>query len=154
MGPSPRIAIGPARATDAAALAELEQRCFDGDRMTRRQYRRHLQSPTARVLGARRAGRLVGSAVLFFRAGSRVARLYSISVDPVARGLGLGRALLRAAERAARAQGADELRLEVRQDNAAAIGLYEAAGYQRFGARADYYEDGAPAWRYRRTLGR
>lgn len=153
MGPPPRIAIGPARADEDAALAELELRCFDGDRMSRRQYRRHLRSPTARVLCARRGGRLVGSAVLFFRAGSRAARLYSIAVDPAARGLGLGRALLRAAERAARAGGAGELRLEVRQDNAAAIGLYAASGYRRFGARPDYYEDGAPAWRYRRALG-
>jgi ribosomal protein S18 acetylase RimI-like enzyme len=154
MGTPPRIAIGPARPDEVGALADLELRCFTGDRLSPRQYRRHLRSRTARVLGARQAGRLLGSAVLFFRAGSTVARLYSIAVDPAARGLGIGRRLLRAAERTARSLGARELRLEVRQDNTSAVGLYEAAGYQRFGIHADYYEDGAPAWRYRRALGR
>jgi ribosomal protein S18 acetylase RimI-like enzyme len=145
-------AIGPAQAADAAALAALEQRCFSGDRLSLRQYRRHLRSRTAIVLAARRGPLLVGSALVFLRAGSRVARLYSIAVDPAARGAGLGDALLRAAEAAASRRKAGCLRLEVRQDNPAAIALYESRGYARIGARKGYYEDGADAWRYAREL--
>ena len=138
---------------DVAALAALEVRCFPGDRMSARQYRRHVDSPRALVLLAAAAdGAPVGGAVVFFRAGSAVARLYSIAVDPSARGRGLGAALLAAAEAGARRRGADRLRLEVRQDNPRAIGLYEARGYRRIGARAGYYEDGADAWRYERPL--
>jgi [ribosomal protein S18]-alanine N-acetyltransferase len=40
----------------------------------------------------------------------------------------------------------------VRQDNAAAIRLYERRGYRRIGAYAAFYEDGADAWRYQKDL--
>jgi ribosomal protein S18 acetylase RimI-like enzyme len=40
----------------------------------------------------------------------------------------------------------------VRQDNPAAIALYESRGYARIGVRKAYYEDGADAWRYARAL--
>lgn len=145
--------VRAARPGDVPALAALEQRCFAGDRLSARQYGRHVGSASAVVLVAPGAGGAVlGSAVLFLRAGSRVARLYSIAVDPTARGRGLGAALLGAAEAAARRRGATLLRLEVRQDNPAAIALYVARGYRRIGARADYYEDGGDAWRYQRPL--
>lgn len=153
MSRSRRVRIRPARAADADALAALEWRCFPGDRMSARQYRRHAASPRAVVLLAADAGGLViGGAVVLFRAGSAKGRLYSIAVDPAARGRGLGAALLAAAEAAARRRGATSLRLEVRQDNPVAIALYEARGYRRTGARARFYEDGADAWCYERPL--
>ena len=56
------------------------------------------------------------------------------------------------APEAARAQGCDRLRLEVRADNGAGIRLYQRRGYTRFAVRPDYYEDGMEAWRYERAL--
>ena len=44
------------------------------------------------------------------------------------------------------------LRLEVREDNARAIRIYEQNGYRRIGREPDYYEDGATALRYEKTL--
>jgi hypothetical protein len=44
------------------------------------------------------------------------------------------------------------LRLEVREDNLRAIGIYEKAGFRRIGRETDYYEDGAPALRFEKTL--
>jgi ribosomal protein S18 acetylase RimI-like enzyme len=101
----------------------------------------------------RRPGELAGYALVVFRRGSRVARLYSIAVDPAARRLGLGRQLLRSAEQAAVAVGAEEMRLEVRADNGAAIAAYEGAGYQPIGRYSDYYEDRADALRLAKRLG-
>lgn len=141
-----------ARRSDLDDLLALEARCFRGDRLSARQYRLHLASDRAWLAVAERDGALVGSAMVLFRADSPAARLYSIAVDPAARGGGLGLALLRAGERAASARGADEMRLEVREDNAAAIALYEREGYERFGRRDGYYEDGADALRFRRRL--
>mgnify|MGYP006197207747 CR=1 FL=1 len=46
------------------------------------------------------------------------------------------------------------LRLEVRQDNAAANALYQAAGYRPLAALPGYYEDGAAGWRYGRDWSR
>jgi ribosomal protein S18 acetylase RimI-like enzyme len=94
----------------------------------------------------------LGSAVLFFRQRSGVARLYSLATQPEARGRGVGAALLEAAAEAARHRGCRALRLEVRTDNTAAIGLYERAGFQRIGRYECYYQDGADAWRYEKPL--
>jgi ribosomal protein S18 acetylase RimI-like enzyme len=140
-----------ARATDLAALLALEGQ-FPGDRLSPRALRRHLRNPRAclRLLLAER--RPAGYALLLRRAGSDLARLYSIVVDAAQRGHGYGLRLLRDAERQARAGGATRLRLEVRCDNTAAIALYESRGFRRIGRIADYYEDGAPAWRYEVAL--
>jgi ribosomal protein S18 acetylase RimI-like enzyme len=109
-------------------------------------------SDRARVLAAIDASGLLGKAIVFFRRNTDIARLYSIAVGHEARGRGLGEALLGAVERAARASGRRRLRLEVRQDNAGAIRLYERLGYRCFGAYAGFYEDGADAWRYEKHL--
>ena len=55
--------------------------------------------------------------------------LYDIEVDAPHRGRGYGRALLRAAEEAARSRGVSALELNVFGGNAAAIALYASAGY-------------------------
>jgi len=153
--PMPRPAqprVRRARRSDLDALNALEQRCFRGDRLSARQYRFHLDSDRAWLGVVARGDALAGSALVMFRADTNAARLYSIAVDPAARGGGLGLALLRGAERAARARGADEMRLEVRAGNRAAIALYEREGYACFGRKRRYYEDGADALRFAKAL--
>lgn len=147
-----RLPVAPAGRLDVAGLLALEARCFATDRLSGRQYRRHLRSETAEVWLVRHRGLVVGSAVVFFRRQTTAARLYSLAVHPDYRGKGLARRLLRAAERRARARGARCLRLEVRQDNGAAIRLYQAHGYVCIGSRTHYYADGADAWRYQKGL--
>ena len=129
-----------------------EQASFTGDRMSRRQYRHHLHNPRAVMLLAQDGKRITGSALLLFRRDSQAARLYSIAVDPQARGRGVGRALLAACEQRAAGRGCTQLRLEVRADNRAAQTLYQHAGYCRRGLRAGYYEDGGDAWLMEKTL--
>ncbi len=148
------VRIRRADMSDLDDLVALEQRAFDGDRMSRAQYRRHLDSDSAQILLAS-AGRhtFFGSVVLFFRKGSTVARVYSLATRPEVRGQGIGAALLEAAIAAAERRNCRVLRLEARTDNAAAIGLYERLGYRRIGSYQHYYEDGADAWRYEQTLG-
>lgn len=150
MSPEPRLRA--ARAADLPALLALEAR-FPGDRLSARQFRHHLDNPRARLRVAVGEGGLLGYHLLLLRRGSAWARLYSVAVDPAARGRGLGRRLLADAEAQARAAGCAGLRLEVRQDNAAAIGLYEAAGYRRVAALPRYYEDGTDGWRYSQETG-
>lgn len=151
--PPSRARVRPARRADLPALAALEQRAFRGDRLSARQFRHHLRNPAAWFAVAGPPGDPRGMALVFFRRGSTVARLYSIMVAPAARGRGLGLRLLRAAEAAARRRGCRELRLEVRADNAAALGLYAGAGYRRLARLPRYYEDGADGWRHARRLG-
>ena len=144
--------IRPATGSDLDALVALERRAFATDHLSPRQYRHHISNPSARVLVATDRQGLLGKAVVFFRRGSDIARLYSIAVADTARRRGLGEALLAAAERGARRRGCRRMRLEVRPDNAGAIGLYERRGYRRIGAYTAFYEDGTDAWRYEKTL--
>jgi len=157
MTPTPATAavrVRRAELSDLDDLVALEEATFDSDRLSRAQYRRHLDSDSAQVLVASaNHRRFLGTAVVFFRKGSRVARLYSIASKPEARGKGVGSALIDAAEAAARTRHCHALRLEVRTDNASAIRLYERLGYKRLERLPRYYEDGADAWRYERTLG-
>lgn len=146
------FSIRPAAAGDLDALLALERAAFTTDHLSPRQYRQHLHSASASVLAAVDAGGLLGKAVVFYRAGSDIARLYSIAVAERARGRGVAKALLAAVEAAAVLRHCARLRLEVRKDNAAAIALYERLGFHRFGEKPGFYEDGADAWRYEKRL--
>lgn len=150
--PSTDFLIRPAVNDDLDALLALERASFTTDHLSHRQYRHHLHSPTADVLAAVDAGGLLGKAVVFYRAGVDIARLYSIAVAERARGRGVAKALLVAVEAGARRRHCVRLRLEVRKDNVAAIALYERLGFHRFGEKLGFYEDGADAWRYEKRL--
>lgn len=145
------ITLRPARGDDLPALLALEAQ-FPGDRMSARQFRRHLHSASARMQVACDGDALIGASLLFFRCGSDCARLYSLVVAAAARGRGLGARLLADAEQAARDRGCRWLRLEVRDDNRNAIALYRRAGFHALGERPGYYDDGATALRMQRAL--
>lgn len=144
--------IRKARASDVDDLAAIEKAVFSGDRLSRRSFRQFIERETAEMLVAENDSHVAGYAVVLFRKGSGVARLYSIAVGPFFGNLGIGRQLLAAAEEAAYEHDRMMLRLEVREDNQRAISIYEQAGYRRIGREPDYYEDGATALRYEKTL--
>jgi ribosomal protein S18 acetylase RimI-like enzyme len=145
--------VRAAAADDLAALVALENSCFDDDRISRRQFRHLLTRANAAVLvAADWDGRLLGDLVVLFSRGTATARLYSIAVAPAARGQGIGRLLVEAAEATAWEHGRAWMRLEVRKDNRASIGLFEAMGYRRFGEHGDYYADHMDAWRYEKAI--
>ncbi|TPN76123.1 GNAT family N-acetyltransferase [Mesorhizobium sp. CU2] len=144
--------IRKARASDVDDLAAIEKAVFTSDRLSRRSFRQLIERETAKMLVAENDGRVAGYAVVLFRKGSGVARLYSIAVSPFFGRLGIGRQLLDAAEEAAFEHDRLLLRLEVREDNDRAIRIYEQAGYRKIGREPDYYEDGATALRYEKTL--
>jgi len=62
-----------------------------------------------------------------------------MAILPETRGQGGGRALLAAVQDHARATGAHKISLEVWIDNARAIALYAAAGFEVEGLRRDHY---------------
>lgn len=142
--------IRQAEPRDIDALVAIENAVFSTDRISRRSFRQLIESDSAAALVAEADGTVAGYAVVLFRAGSGVARLYSIAVAPGV--AGIGRALLAAAEEAAFDRERLVLRLEVREDNGRANQLYERSGYRRIGREADYYEDGMAALRFEKTL--
>lgn len=74
--------------------------------------------------------------------GGEVADVMTIAVLPAAQGRGLGPRLLSELEARARARGAAYVMLEVRADNAAAIGMYQRGGFTLLSTRRRYYQPG------------
>ena len=144
--------IRPATTGDIKALVALEQRCFDTDRLSARQFRYLLTRGHASTLVDEGEGVIRGYVLVLFRRGTSLARLYSIAVDERARGLGVGARLLAAAEARARDEGCVHMRAEIRVDNKASQALFSASGYRYFGVYEDYYEDHSNAVRVEKRL--
>jgi DNA-binding MarR family transcriptional regulator/GNAT superfamily N-acetyltransferase len=107
--------------------------------------------PRGLLLVAHLRGRAVGCGALKHHPGAPT-ELKRMWVDPAARGLGLGRRLLRELERHATHAGATTLRLETNQTLVEAILLYRSAGYEEVPAFNE--EPYAQHWFEKRLGGR
>ncbi|MEM9599745.1 MAG: GNAT family N-acetyltransferase [Pseudomonadota bacterium] len=87
------------------------------------------------------------SAFVILRRSDVDAEILTIATQPSARGQGLARRLLRAAQDRLKSDGLRHIFLEVAEDNVAAQGLYESLGYAPIGRRPGYYvrQDGRVA---------
>jgi GNAT superfamily N-acetyltransferase len=92
------------------------------------------------ILGAWQAGTLVGYACLYWHFSSTKAAetvlMNDLFVDEVARGQGIGRALIEACAEVGRERGAAKLEWSTRPDNETAQRLYDSTG----AARSDWVE--------------
>jgi ribosomal protein S18 acetylase RimI-like enzyme len=148
----PVTAIRRAVTSDLEELQRLERLCFQADRMSRRSFQRWLRNEDCVFLVCEGEAQLCGYILVILRRGTRMARLYSLAIDPGCQGRGLAGQLIGRAEREARSAGALYMRLEVAQGNTAAIGLYRKMGYRPFGLYRDYYEDHADAVRMEKCI--
>lgn len=134
---------------DDAFIVELGRRVFG-------EYDRNAATTTASL--ARRGRTVVvcnevepvGFVILEPPSGGAV-YLSAIAVVEVARGKGAGRALLRAAESLAKADGASRLELTTADSNVAALELFLRNGFVRTAGVGDYGR-GQPALRLRKIL--
>lgn len=145
----PTVRLAPLRRTDLARCAELETVLFPDDDPWRESAFQAELDAGHRYVGAYvdEVG-LIGYAGISVqgRRGEAEASVHNIGVDPAWRGQGVGKALLRALLALAD-EAAAPVYLEVRTDNEAAIGLYEAHGFTRIGMRRRYYwPSGADAY--------
>lgn len=148
-----RIATRRAGPADLDAVDRIESTAFTADRFSRRNLARMLASRSADVTLAEFDGRPAGYALVLFRNGSRVGRLYSIAVLPEFRGKGLADELMHAAFDCAITRGCDRMRLEVRAANAPAIRTYERAGFNLLKEMSGYYPDGETAFHMEKRIG-
>ncbi|MBC52395.1 MAG: ribosomal-protein-alanine acetyltransferase [Gammaproteobacteria bacterium] len=146
------IRIRPAELADLDALHDLEKASFDTDRLSRRRLRHWIQATNREFMVAVEHGRLLGYGLVLFHGATHLARLYSIAIAQEARGKGIAAKLLQALETASVNRQRFFMRLEVAKDNAAAIRLYESAGYVAFGTFEDYYEDHRDALRMQKII--
>lgn len=125
------MGIREATPYDADAMAAVHEACFERpwsaaeiDRMMLEGFGLISEEAAAFLLGRVSAGE---------------AEILTVAVDPAFRRRGVGRWLVDAAIETARDQGAEMIFLEVAADNAAAISVYHAAGFQLVGKRPGYY---------------
>ena len=125
----------PLRVDDLAEVAALEAQIHVAP-WTIGNFRDALAAGySARV--AEREGRIVAYGVVMLSPGE--AQILNLSVVAEARRRGLGRTLLRLFVDDARNSLVDQVFLEVRASNAAAVGLYESEGFAPVARRVDYY---------------
>lgn len=147
-------AIRAASLADLDRLVDIEQAVFAPpayEPMSRRQFRRHIDSPRADLLACTRNGRVIGYGLGLTRSTSRFLRFYSLAVDPEAQGGAVGRTLFEAIEAAAHARGLGVI-TEVRADNRRLHERYVALGYRPFERKPDYYPDGCAAIRMKKPF--
>lgn len=142
----------PARLSDIDALVLLEARCFATDKIAKRQWRYLIQRSRARVWVIESTEGLAANAVLLCPLKSRSSRLYSLAVAPEYRGQGLARQLLKNILPFSRRVGYRSVTLEVREQDAATVRLYQSVGFQTEARLPSYYQDQASALRMRAEL--
>ena len=119
-------------------LFALERECL-GDSWTREMLRAELENPLSVAVYEYQEGKLAA-----FAAGRVVvdeAELFQIGTAVEFRKRGIAERLLKQLQMEMRGRGAKVCFLEVGSRNAAAISLYEKAGYERVSVRKDYYPD-------------
>jgi [ribosomal protein S18]-alanine N-acetyltransferase len=141
------------RLSDLDALLAFERDFFGADhQISRRGFRRFILSPNCTLIVAEAGGQVAGCTLVLYRRDSKLARLYTIAVGGGFQRRGYARRLLAAAEASAKRRGCRAMRLEVREDDAGAIALYETSGYRLFGRRRRYYDGRIDALRFAKPL--
>ncbi len=128
---------------DITEVHAIETSVFAVDDWSVEQFWSELAQPTRHYVVAVDDGVIVGYAGCFVLPPD--ADVQTIAVSPASTGRGVGTALLQWLVACARRSGCAQLLLEVRADNAKAIGLYERAGFERISIRRDYYAPGVDA---------
>ncbi|MFE6507786.1 ribosomal protein S18-alanine N-acetyltransferase [Nocardioides sp. NPDC057767] len=129
---------------DVHAIADLEVEAFPDDAWTPEYLQVAIDGkmPTVRILVAvDDAGTVVGHALV--SVVYEIAELQRIAIAADHRRRGIGHVLLQACVELARAEQAERVLLEVREDNTAALPFYDRAGFVEIDRRERYYRDGA-----------
>lgn len=131
------FASRPMEAQDIPGASAIEASVPDG--WSERGVADALSSPARRCFIAHDARGAAGFCACTLAGGE--ANIDAVSVRADARRRGVGKALVRFALDALKAQGAAEAFLEVRSENAPAIRLYATLGFSPVGVRRGFYKE-------------
>ena len=123
---------------DLPAVMELDWEAFF-DPWSLATWQRELQNPIAVWIVETIDREIVGFAGIWNVAGE--AQVMRVAVRKALRNQGLGLLLARELIHKAWESGAEAVTLEVRENNASALKVYERCGFVSSGVRPDYYED-------------
>lgn len=150
--------IRSARESDLLAVADIERQSFPQP-WTVGTFERFLDAPAFLVAVERDDGAGDSSVIGYVVAdavpnhGQPLGHIKDLAVHPDRRRAGVGRQLLERAVCTLRSTGVGSIKLEVREQNAAAIRLYRSAGFVHRRTIPQYYDDGEDAMVMLRTRG-
>jgi len=137
------IEIETATIRNLDRLYDIEKQSFQKEAFTKQEIAYLLTDYNAIGLAARIDGEIVGFAIgrIDVTRGTPYGHILTIEALPSQRRKGIAEKLLKDLESLFKEKGAKESRLEVREDNTAAISLYQKLGYKRVGKLERYYGD-------------
>ncbi|MBR2646781.1 MAG: ribosomal protein S18-alanine N-acetyltransferase [Clostridia bacterium] len=144
-----KITIRPWTEQDIDIVTEMEARCFS-DPWNKEAMTASYLAPFTHCFLLEAGGQVCGYCILSVLFED--AEVLNIAVDLPHRKQGYGNALMNAMHEKAIALGAEKCFLEVRESNLSAITLYKKYGYEQYGVRKRYYEDGEDALAMKKTL--
>ena len=146
------ITYRDANSIDIPVLVSLDKELFPYSPWSSGQYREEISAPTRRFIVAVDEGQSVVGHAGVFAPGGAEADILTVGVIAQHRGQGIARQLMAGITKWAIDQGSIAMMLEVKTDNAAAIGLYESLGYSKLNIRKDYFGSGLDALVMRKEL--
>lgn len=122
-------------------LYEIEMKCFDNEAFTKQQTAYLLTDHNSVGLIAKLNGEIVGFIIgeTYPDRKSATGHILTIDVRPKHRRKGIGLRLLQEIERMFRDKGVTVCCLEAREDNIAALNMYQKFGYRKVGRLENYY---------------
>jgi ribosomal-protein-alanine N-acetyltransferase len=132
-----------ASVADVSHILQIERSVFLTDAWSEPTMRSELESGNTVYVVATALGApdvVQGYAGLMVLPGASEADIQTLAVAPDVRRMGLGRVLMHALLKAARAAGVRDVFLEVRADNDGAQALYSSLGFVGIGVRPGYYQ--------------
>jgi len=140
---SATVKIEDASITHLDRLFEIEMECFRSEAFTKQQIAQLLTNQNCISLIAKENDKIIGFIIgmVYVEDDVLTGHILTIDVSLSYRRKGVGIKLLQELERIFRDRQVKVSRLEVREDNIAALGLYQKLGYKKVGKLHYYYGD-------------
>jgi ribosomal-protein-alanine acetyltransferase len=122
-------------------LYEIEEQCFDQEAFTKRQIAYLLTDYNTIALAAKANSDTAGFIIaqIEIENNTLYGHIITINVAPTYRRKGIASKMLKEIEEILKQKGITECHLEVREDNSAALKLYQNNGYQKISRLEKYY---------------
>jgi ribosomal-protein-alanine N-acetyltransferase len=122
-------------------LYEIEMECFEREAFTKQQIAHLLTDYDSVSLVAKVNGEIVGFIIgmIYLERNSLTGHIFTIDISPIHRRKGTAQKLLQEIEKIFKEKGVKTCRLEVREDNIAALRLYQKFGYKKVAKLKNYY---------------
>jgi len=122
-------------------LYEIEMECFEKEAFTKQQIAHLLTDYNSISLVAKEDKKIIGFIIgmIYMEGKSLTGHILTIDISPIHRRKGIGIKLLQEIEKIFKERGVKICRLEVREDNVAALNLYQKLGYKKVGELKGYY---------------